>query len=88
MAMEEQRDQHVEEEMEEEPGGCAVPIEALQAQGIAAADIKKLREGNIYTVEGLAHACKKELTSIKGISEAKVEKMQKEGKRRRVIAAQ
>jgi hypothetical protein len=50
-----------------------------QAHGIPAADLKKLREGGIYTVEALAHAPKKELTMIKGISEAKVEKLQKEG---------
>ena len=47
---------------------------------MAAADIKKLRDGGINTVEALAHAPKKELLSIKGISEAKVEKIQKEGK--------
>lgn len=79
MAMEQQPDQNaVGEQMEEDCGG-AMPIDALQAQGIAAADIKKLKEGNVYTVEALAHACKRELTSIKGLSEAKVEKMQKEG---------
>lgn len=55
------------------------PRSRLQAHGISAADIKKLKEGNIFTVEALAHACKKELTAIKGLSEAKVEKMQKEG---------
>ena len=51
----------------------------LQELGVAAADIKKLRDGGINTVEALAHAPKKELLSIKGISEAKVEKIQKEG---------
>lgn len=42
-------------------------------------DIKKLQEGGIHTVTALAHAPRKELLAIKGISEAKVEKMQKEG---------
>ena len=51
----------------------------MQELGVAAADIKKLRDGGINTVEALAHAPKKELLSIKGISEAKVEKIQKEG---------
>ena len=51
----------------------------LQELGVAAADIKKLRDGGINTVEALAHAPKKELLAIKGISEAKVEKIQKEG---------
>ena len=46
---------------------------------MSAADIKKLQEGGVNTVEALAHAPKKELLAIKGISEAKVEKIQKEG---------
>lgn len=44
-----------------------------------AADIKKLMDGGIHTLEALAHAAKRELTAIKGLSEAKVEKLQKEG---------
>jgi DNA-binding transcriptional MerR regulator len=51
----------------------------LQAHGIPAADIKKLIEGGVHTLEALAHAPKRELTAIKGLSEAKVEKLQKEG---------
>jgi DNA repair protein RAD51 len=51
----------------------------LQAHGVPAADIKKLMDGGIHTLEALAHAAKRELTSIKGLSEAKVEKLQKEG---------
>lgn len=46
---------------------------------MAAADIKKLKEGGINTVDALAHAAKKEITAIKGLSEAKAEKIQKEG---------
>lgn len=53
---------------------------AVQAHGIPAADIKKLIEGGVHTLEALAHAPKKELTAIKGLSDAKVEKMQKEGR--------
>ena len=51
-----------------------------QELGIAAADLKRLKEGGINTIECLAHATKKELCLIKGISEAKVVKMQQEGK--------
>lgn len=51
----------------------------LQAHGVPAADIKKLMDGGIHTLEALAHAAKRELTAIKGLSEAKVEKLQKEG---------
>ena len=52
---------------------------APQNVGIPMADIKKLIEGNIHTVDALAHMPKRELTNIKGLSDAKVEKMQKEG---------
>ena len=52
-----------------------------QELGIAAADLKRLKEGGINTIEALAHATKKELCLIKGISEAKVVKMQQEGER-------
>jgi len=48
---------------------------------VAATDIKKLIEGGINTVEALAHAPRKELLAIKGISEAKADKLQKEGER-------
>ena len=46
---------------------------------MAAADIKKLREGGVHTVETLAFAAKKDLVAIKGLSEAKVEKIQAQG---------
>jgi DNA repair protein RAD51 len=51
-----------------------------QQHGVAAADIKKLKEGGVHTVEHLAHAPKKQLAEIKGLSEAKIEKMQAVGK--------
>lgn len=61
----------------EDMGGPA-PLTVLQAHGVPAADIKKLMDGGIHTLEALAHAAKRELTAIKGLSEAKVEKLQKE----------
>jgi DNA repair protein RAD51 len=54
-------------------------VSLWQAHGVPAADIKKLIEGGINTIESLAHAPKRELAQIKGLSEAKVEKLQKEG---------
>jgi hypothetical protein len=39
-----------------------------------------LVDGNIHTVEALAHAPKRDLLAIKGISEAKVEKLQQAGR--------
>lgn len=43
--------------------------------GIAAADVKKLREGGFHTVEAVAFASKRELAEIKGVSDAKVAKI-------------
>ena len=51
----------------------------LQGNGILAADIKKLTECGFHTVESVAYATKKALMAIKGISEAKADKLQAEG---------
>ena len=53
-----------------------------QELGVSAAEIKKLKEGGVNTVEALAHATKRELCAIKGMSEAKVVKLQMEGETR------
>jgi DNA repair protein RAD51 len=47
----------------------------VQGNGISAADIKKLEEAGFYTVESVAFAPKKMLLAIKGISEAKADKI-------------
>ena len=47
----------------------------LQANGIGASDIKKLEEAGYFTVEAVAYAPKKSLLVIKGISEAKADKI-------------
>jgi len=52
----------------------------LQEFGIAAVDVKKLKENGIHSVEALAHSNKRDLILMKGLSEAKVDKMQKECK--------
>lgn len=46
-----------------------------QQSGISAADVKKLEEAGFYTVEAVAFAPKKALLGIKGISEAKADKI-------------
>ncbi|GJS54523.1 DNA repair protein RAD51 [Tanacetum coccineum] len=51
------------------------PIEQLQASGIAAIDVKKLKDAGLCTVESVAYSPRKELLQIKGISEAKVDKI-------------
>lgn len=60
-------------DVEEEAG--PTPIQKLQEQGINASDIKKLMGGGLHTVEALAYCTKKHLVKIKGISDAKAEKL-------------
>jgi len=55
-----------------------INIEKLQSFGIAMIEIKKLQEIGLYSVEALIRAPRKELTSIKGFSEIKVDKILKE----------
>ncbi|KAH9682449.1 Meiotic recombination protein DMC1-like [Citrus sinensis] len=50
-------------------------IDKLISQGINAGDVKKLQDAGIYTCNGLMMHTKKHLTGIKGLSEAKVEKI-------------
>jgi len=61
-----------------------VPLISLrtttQANGIAATDVKKLAEAGFHTVESVAYTPKKALLAIKGISEAKCDKILAEGK--------
>jgi DNA repair protein RadC len=50
-------------------------IGVLENHGVSAADIKKLKEAGHRTVKSIAYAPKKKLLEIKGISEAKAEKV-------------
>jgi DNA repair protein RAD51 len=52
-----------------------------QEAGINVADTKKLREAGYHTVEAVAFTPKKALCQVKGISEAKAEKILAEGER-------
>ncbi|XP_034588384.1 DNA repair protein RAD51 homolog B isoform X1 [Setaria viridis] len=52
-----------------------LPIEQLQTSGIAALDVKKLKDAGLCTVESVAYSPRKDLLQIKGISEAKVDKI-------------
>lgn len=51
------------------------PIKALEEKGINAGDIKKLEEAGFHTVEAVAFTPKKALINVKGLSEAKVDKI-------------
>lgn len=61
------------------------PAARPQELGVAAVDIKKLKEGGINTVESLAFASKRELCEIKGMSDAKVAKIKEIGEGGRAV---
>ena len=63
-----------EEQQEVVVGGPHV-ISMLEQMGVAASDIKKLQEAGIHTIEGLSHAPMKRLVAIKGLTEAKIQKL-------------
>ena len=65
----------VEQEEEEVELEGPTPIKALEEKGINAGDIKKLEEAGYHTVEAIAFTPKKALINVKGISEAKVDKI-------------
>jgi meiotic recombination protein DMC1 len=50
-------------------------IDRLTEAGIPAADITKLKAAGIFTVPGVNMVCKKDLCNIKGLSDAKVDKI-------------
>ncbi|PNY05071.1 DNA repair protein rad51 [Trifolium pratense] len=66
--------QQQDQETEEIQHG-PLPVEQLQASGIASLDVKKLKDAGICTVESVAYTPRKDLLQIKGISEAKVDKI-------------
>ncbi len=47
----------------------------FQQHGVNSGDVKKLQEGGYSTVEAVAYAPKKEIVNIKGISDAKADKI-------------
>uniref|UniRef100_A0A4W6BKI1 DNA meiotic recombinase 1 n=1 Tax=Lates calcarifer TaxID=8187 RepID=A0A4W6BKI1_LATCA len=70
-------DQVVEEDtgFQDEEESFFQDIDLLQKHGINMADIKKLKSVGICTVKGIQMTTRKALCNIKGLSEAKVEKI-------------
>jgi len=60
---------------EEDLSDFFVDLDGLQAQGINVADIRKLKTAGICTLRGLRMTTRKKLCAIKGLSEAKVDKI-------------
>ncbi|KDE07491.1 DNA repair protein RAD51 [Microbotryum lychnidis-dioicae p1A1 Lamole] len=67
----------VPEEDEQASHGLPTPVTALIAHGISAKDCDKLKDAGYNTLESIAYTPKKMLQLVKGISEAKAEKMLK-----------
>nr|CAG4651963.1 EOG090X0906 [Triops cancriformis] len=65
---------HAEEQEDMDLGGPQL-VSKLEGNGITAGDVKKLAEAGYHTVESVAFAPKKAIMAIKGLSEAKAEKM-------------
>uniref|UniRef100_A0A804KXQ4 Uncharacterized protein n=1 Tax=Musa acuminata subsp. malaccensis TaxID=214687 RepID=A0A804KXQ4_MUSAM len=77
MAMAAQTHQRMPKEQEEaeDVQHGPFPIEHLQASGIAAIDVKMLKDAELCTVESVAYSPRKDLLQIKRISEAEVDKI-------------
>ncbi|RKF56428.1 Meiotic recombination protein dmc1 [Golovinomyces cichoracearum] len=67
------------EEFDDETG--IIDIDEIQAHGIGASDILKLRANNICTVVTLLNTTTRRLLKIKGFSDTKVEKIKEAGKK-------
>ena len=55
--------------------GWSHPDPGLEEHGISAVDVKKLTEAGYHTVESIAYTPKKMILTIKGISEARADKI-------------
>lgn len=75
------QDQALDVEVEEGEDDVSffTDIDELQAHGINAADIKKLKAAGICTVRGVQMTTRRKLCAIKGLSEAKVDKIKEVG---------
>ena len=60
---------------EDEYAQTYTELSALQAAGVAAADLTKLAEGGYHTANALLMTPSKDLEAVKGLSEAKIQKI-------------
>ncbi|PMD23732.1 DMC1 protein [Hyaloscypha hepaticicola] len=65
----------------DEEENCIVDIDELQAHGINASDITKLKLNNIHTIATLCGTTSRKLLRIKGLSDTKVEKIKEAAKK-------
>ncbi|KAJ3271986.1 recombinase rad51 [Terramyces sp. JEL0728] len=69
------QDNRQEQQIEEEDCMGPIPVSKLEACGLSSGEITKLKEAGFHTVESLAFTPKKNLLAIKGISDAKADKI-------------
>lgn len=74
MAEDEDCGRDIQQDMEGSLDG-PLPLATLEAHGISAVDLRKLAEAGFHTVEAIAFTPKKAILLIKGISEAKADKI-------------
>ncbi|KAF3792301.1 hypothetical protein EJ110_NYTH00434 [Nymphaea thermarum] len=65
------KEEHEAEDIQHGP----LPVEQLQASGIVAGDVQKLKDVGFYTIEAVVYSPRKELLQIEGIGKAKVYKI-------------
>ncbi|KAF8474737.1 hypothetical protein BDZ91DRAFT_711606 [Kalaharituber pfeilii] len=75
----EQGSQELEGQSQYGGPGAPTPVAALEGNGIQSRDIKALIEAGFNTVESIAYTPKRQLLTVKGISEAKADKILAEG---------
>jgi len=84
------RKEQIVAEQQEEDDQVSIPYVALGEllkHGVAAGDIKKLNEAGIHTASGLMQTSKRKLAQIKGLSEAKCEKIYEAGEKIAPVSA-
>jgi len=79
MALASRAEQRLEAVEEADLESGPLPLSRLEGSGVSATDIKKLSEAGFHTVESVAYSTRKVLCAIKGISEAKADKMREDG---------
>ena len=72
---EEDQEEAIDQSQENENELEYHPIDLLQDNGINQADIKKLMEAGFNSLESVSYIAKKNLVTIKGLSEGKVDKI-------------
>lgn len=72
--MQQEQQQSVQQSETQDSFG-PLSVTKLEINGITAADIKKLQEAGLHTIEAVAYTPRKHILAIKGISDQKADKI-------------